>query len=55
MTSKYTKIEEVEAEARAYQEECLRLRRIAENSIKTSGEIEIKHLRRQSEAQIREY
>lgn len=52
---RYTKIQEIESEARAYATECLRLRQIAEEAVKISGEIDLKHLRRQSEVQIREY
>jgi len=44
MSTKLTKIQELEAELRMYIKECHRLRKISEHAIKVSGEIDLKRL-----------
>jgi precorrin-2 methylase len=44
---KSTKIRELEMELRTYMQECLRLRAITQQSIKLSGEIDLKRMQRQ--------
>ena len=41
MNMKLTRVQELEAELRAYVGECQRLRKMAVNSVKMSGEIDL--------------
>jgi hypothetical protein len=43
---KLTKIQELESELRIYVAECLRLRKIAQQAIHVSGEVELERLKK---------
>lgn len=52
---KSTKIKELEIDLRTYMQECSRLRKIAEHSIRLSGEIDLKRMQQINYQQAMEY
>jgi hypothetical protein len=55
MNSRFSKIQELETELKAYVAECMRLRKMTENAIKLSGEIDVMKIQRQALEKARSY